>query len=580
MEGEDEIMSIFLIDGWYDLHRTKGYEKKHENDKIFGSKITEYEAKKFCIDLDTKCFGYVFASSFRKMFMPSENVIEGIANGNIYNVIISDKITKTIDGQRKKSEYVCYFGDDKWFNMEGEVTRREFYQNNVKFDFRIPALVEIIQKEFFKNEMLLEIEKYVTKIRADRNKETFVIVRDRLLALLQGVSGYDEYSRKLMIKFLGLLKSSDSDEKWIQAVYYYIYFAFTMQIHPDVGFKSYERYYEDREEYIKEVIDANNGLGMLTNTINLTIRTVPNVYALYVLSEEYEKEGAYKTIYELLSEALKINPDHPQINYKMAKLVYEYPLRIRCKVTIERMEKKYDFSEDKYCMQQCLDIISCLERSCRMQYAPAYELLGDILELSDEYFPYKGENEMRSPILLYQASIECGNSSSYAKKARSLLKLCYESSFTDLKTFDEALSVLNEGAKNNDYFCLKYLGYIYYCGISDYIEREPIVGVRYWAKAAFIVPQTTQVLDEFEVLITLLSTKERNEILIPNYLIEEYYLEAPVILFEAMSENNLLQGKALNLCKEMITILESFRTEKCDLLLSRVLELLKVNERR
>lgn len=572
------MMSIYLIDGWYDLHRTKGYEKKSQNDKVFGSKITENEAKKCHIDLSIKCFGYVFASSFRKMFMPSEKVIEGVVNGNIYNVIIGDKITKTINGQRNKSEYVCYLDDRKWFNLEGEVTRREFYQNNVKVDFRVPALVELIQKECFKNEMLFEIEKYIIKIKTDKNTETCNIVRDRLIALLNGVNGYDEYSTKLMIKFLSLLNSSDSNEKWIQAIYYYIYFSFTMQVHRDIGFKSYERYYEDRQEYIKEVIDANNDRGILTNTLNLTLRKTPNVYALYVLSEEYMRRGEYNFQYDIMRNALEINPDHPQINYMMAKLIYDYPKKIRYKVRIAKLEKRYCISEDKYCMKQCLDIISYLERSCRMQYAPAFELFGDILQLSDKCFPYKGNSIIRNAISFYEKSIENGNNSSYWKKARVLFKQCYESKFINLKVFNEGLRILDVGAENNDYSCLKYLGFIYYYGIEGYIEEKMVVGLEYWIRAAFCIPQVMQVFDSFEVLITLLGVEEGKKLVISKGVNIENYLEVPVVFFEEMSKCNEMNAKTLSLCKKLLMVLESFHTEKYDLFYERVAEVLRYNE--
>ena len=122
------------------------------------------------------------------------------------------------------------------------------------------------------------------------------------------------------------------EKKWVDALYYYIFFAVTDKLNSDIAMSMYPNLENDLREYNERVtlMYGTSGKPGIYQTYALANRENPNIIALYECGEmEYygtgpTREVNYQEAYRYYSKTRKYNPDHPLATWSIAYMKFHY----------------------------------------------------------------------------------------------------------------------------------------------------------------------------------------------------------------------------------------------------------------
>lgn len=273
---------------------------------------------------------------------------------------------------------------------------------------------------------------------------------------------------------------------WTDVFYYFVYFAITDSLHPELAFANYPLR-EDLEEYNNKITmmygaSGNPGMYQLYAMAN---RRLPNIIALYECGErEYYGTGpsravSYENAYEYYSKTLECNKDHPLALWSIAYMQFKY-------LFCQSKKKEHQVEAIKQLKEKSESAIyeSIIEKVGKAYLyngnakAAAANLLGKIMECSDQEFPYvyRGHFAEKEAREYYKQSAEYGYVYGCNNYAQICMKESRESDDNEykIKKAKETIKFLKRSARQGEPWALNRYGLFLYDGWK--IENEIIVG--------------------------------------------------------------------------------------------------------
>lgn len=282
-----------------------------------------------------------------------------------------------------------------------------------------------------------------------------------------------------MMERLQILKKvQDNIEKrwfdgWVDALYYYFYFAVTDKLHFDIAFTAYPELENDLEEYNNKVtmmygVCGNPGMYQL---YSMAERENPNIIALYECGElEYYGKGPsgkvnYQKAYEFYEKTRECNTEHPLATWSIAYMKFHYSQEKAAKESEYRVQEFEDELIGGKRRNSWYDsIILNAQSSYRYGCAAAANLIGKILDSKEEEFPAsrRGDFKHMSAKQFYKESADGGYVYGCNNYANVCIKEANETNDIELKInlMQEAAYYLEKSANlGNPWAANKYATY-------------------------------------------------------------------------------------------------------------------------
>lgn len=209
------------------------------------------------------------------------------------------------------------------------------------------------------------------------------------------------------------------EKKWVDALYYYIFFAVTDKLNSDIAMSMYPNLENDLREYNERVtlMYGTSGKPGIYQTYALANRENPNIIALYECGEmEYygtgpTREVNYQEAYRYYSKTRKYNPDHPLATWSIAYMKFHYT---RLGKDGDKRYRVQEFENQLRSGKKNKEWYESIIRDVRTSYEngcpAAANLIGKILDCNDEKFPikYRGNFRNMSAMPFYKESADAG----------------------------------------------------------------------------------------------------------------------------------------------------------------------------
>lgn len=275
-------------------------------------------------------------------------------------------------------------------------------------------------------------------------------------------------------------------DEWINALYYYFYFAVTDKLHTDMAFSAYPELEKDLTEYNEKVtlmygVSGNPGMYQL---YSMAKRNVPNIIALYECGElEYYGKGPsgkvnYQKAYEFYEKTRECNSEHPLATWSIAYMKFCYSQE---KAANNPEYRVTEFEEElcggKRAYSWYDSILLNAQSSYNYGCAAAANLLGKIVDASDEEFPVsrRGIFKSVSSKKLYKESADGG----YVYGCNNYANICVHEAEKSVNNeekkqlYKEAMIYLEKSANLGNPWAANKVGLFYFNGIK--IGNETIV---------------------------------------------------------------------------------------------------------
>lgn len=423
-------MSVLLIDGWYDLHKSeaniKTILKKTDNKK---------EQEKYS-DLNVLCEEYKWHISPKKFFEL------------LFDETFSKSGTRDYDYESK---------------VLNEFSQYAFYFNN---EDNIISL---------KNRLSDYVKKAVTK-------RCLILIRDRMINLLKDTKIHDSKLCKELLDIISELDVNKECTKWVEGLYFYISFAITGRLDKNIGYRKYKQLYRDLEEYQNQVVMGYgcSGVPGISKIYALANRESPNIIALYEMGEmEYYGRGTsgkinFENAYNYYCKTLELNNAHPLALWSIAFMKFNYKKKDSELENAYIAEFELEYPDNAVSEEQknrrwvkwCEDIIRKVKTSYEYGCAAAANLIGKIIDASEEEFPYKQEYKDEDSMYYFKVSADgnyafgCNN---YALKCLRMMNV--ESDNAKIWA-DTAVTYLKKSADNGEAWALNKLARYYFDGFK------------------------------------------------------------------------------------------------------------------
>ena len=206
---------------------------------------------------------------------------------------------------------------------------------------------------------------------------------------------------------------------WIDALYYYFYFAVTDELYYKIGFIRYPLLQKDLDEYNEQITlmygtSGNHGMHCL---YTLADRTPPNIIAAYECGElEYYGKGLsgrvnYQKAYHYYSRITELNEVHPLALWSIASMKFHYTAGKSINDS-EYIAEFEDALKNGSKRKWFRDIFDDAYLAYTYNCAAAANLLGNILSADKDTFPLPRNEfkalEYKSAKSLYKESADAG----------------------------------------------------------------------------------------------------------------------------------------------------------------------------
>lgn len=274
--------------------------------------------------------------------------------------------------------------------------------------------------------------------------------------------------------------------EWVDALYYYFYFAVTDKLHTDMAFSAYPELERDLAEYNDKItlmygVSGNPGMYQL---YSMAEREEPNIIALYECGElEYYGKGPsgkvnYQKAYEFYEKTRECNAEHPLATWSIAYMKFHYSQEKAAKnpeYRVQEFEEELIGGRRKYSWYD--SILLNVQSSYNYGCAAAANLLGKIVNASDEEFPVsrRGIFKNASAKQLYKESADGG----YVYGCNNYADICVKEAEKSVdveekkQLYQEAVFYLEKSAKLGNPWAANKVGLFYINGIS--IGDEAII---------------------------------------------------------------------------------------------------------
>lgn len=364
------IMSVLLIDGWYDLHKSDANIKKILD-------VTKNKAEQ---------------SKYENINQLYKDYSWHISPGKFFELLFYSEV--------------------------GENGPREYdYTSKVTNEFaKVSSFFSYEEKVQCLKDNLLD---YINKAA---RKECLLVIRDRMKALLRNTKIHDAKLCEELYIAISELDLSKDYSKWVEAFYYYIHFAVTGILDMNIGYRKYKQLYQDLDEYQSQVVMGYgcSGVPGISKIYSLANRENPNIIALYEMGEmEYYGRGTsgkvdYSKAYDYYCKTLELNDAHPLALWSIAYMKFEYRKKNSQleNAYIEELEEEYpenaisEQDKTKRWRRWCEDIINKVQMSYNYGCTAAANLIGKIIEAPEESFPFKQDFKYKNEMDYYKVSAD------------------------------------------------------------------------------------------------------------------------------------------------------------------------------
>lgn len=404
----------------------------------------------------------------------------------------------------KNTEYIINLVFPYYLDLTQKKTpifRNEIYNANRQDDFR--NFSGYILDENARN-MSLNNDTY-EKIRKDEIASFLKVcisekylgdLKKTIINLLNETDIHSDYKlrEKLMSLFerLQIIKKIDNEleyrwfDEWVDALYYYFYYAVTDKLHSNIAFSAYPELEEDLDEYNNKVtlmygVCGNPGMYQL---YSMAEREDANIIALYECGElEYYGKGPsgvinYQKAYDFYERTRKFNTEHPLATWSIAYMKFHYSVE-RAKSDYRYRVSQFDDELSSASKNSWFDsIIMYAQSSYSYGCAAAANLLGQIVDSSDEVFPLskRGAFKYISSKQLYKESADGGYVYGCNNYANCCLKEANETiGIEKISLIREAIQYLRKSADLGNPWASNKLGYYYLNGLV--VGEETIIEV-------------------------------------------------------------------------------------------------------
>lgn len=327
-------------------------------------------------------------------------------------------------------------------------------------------------------------------------KEYLLKLKDTVIILLDTTNIHRDYKLrdKLMLLFEHLpdIKSKDNEldarwfNEWVDALYYYFYYAVTDKLHSNIAFSVYPELESDLNEYNDKItlmygVNGNPGMYQL---YSMAERKDPNIIALYECGElEYYGKGQSGVInrqraYRFYEKTRELNAVHPLATWSIAYMKFEYSLE---KAQIDERYRVEEFDVE-LTKGSKISWYNSILADAKLSYdygcQAAANLLGKIVDAPEKKFPAsrKGMFKYATSKKFYKESADGG----YVYGCNNYAKCCIDEArnadgHKKIELLREATHYLSKSAELGNPWASNKLGVYYLKGL--FIDGEMIINV-------------------------------------------------------------------------------------------------------
>lgn len=311
-------------------------------------------------------------------------------------------------------------------------------------------------------------------------------LKETLIDLLDQTDIHPDYKlrTKLIARFerLYVIEKIDTEfefrclDEWVDAIYYYFYYAVTDKLHSNFAFSLYPDLEEDLTEYNDKVtmmfgVCGNPGMYQL---YSMAERENPNIIALYECGElEYYGKGpsgiiSFQNAYRYYLKTCGCNSEHPLATWSIAYMKFHYSVE-RAKrdqrFRVEEFDKELEGGANNRWYDSILEYsINSYNHGC----PAAANLLGQIVDATEDIFPFrrKGKYKRYSSKQLYKESADSGYVYGCNNYATCCLKEAnHVSGSGKVELLKEAVKYLKKSADLGNPWAKNRLGCFYLKGL-------------------------------------------------------------------------------------------------------------------
>lgn len=403
-------------------------------------------------------------------------------------VIKEDSMITLFDGEERDD--VRY---REYCKQENTWIYNYFNKNKTATDIKISDLRKLVLRDFLE----LSVKRLGT-VRGGKKTLKMSEWKNLFFTDINSVAdkyhGEYESNRDKMIDYIMKLPDEIKDScdegicKWVDGIYYYLYYAITKKAHFVISQTSYKHWEEDLDEYNRSVAElygnsSDPGFFKVYEMANRANK--PNIIALFELADKYyygftyDRAINHQQAYYYYEKVLELHPEHPLTLWSLSYIRFHYKSTRKYKYRIEELEEELG---DKTTWNK--KIVDLAVKSYKLGCPPAVNFIGKLLESNNGEIRELLKKELRLPaksmdeMIWFKEAAQRGYLFAYNNCAMHFISRAHKEDDPkkEKRYWLEAQKYLEHSVYMGEpWGCNSYANYMLYNGVRSRIDRNVII---------------------------------------------------------------------------------------------------------